>query len=148
MNKIFIYFSETGNGDLIANSLPEDVQKRKVIMKKKLPKSFFFRILTGGFLAGMNIKSKLKDFDNDITGYDEVIIGSPIWNGKLSSPINTVLSKLDLTNKKVSFILYSGSGEAKKAISTISKMYKDSKIIILKEPKKYEEELQKLKEIL
>ena len=84
------------------------------------------------------------DFDNDVKEYDEVIIGSPIWNGRFSSPINTVLSKIDLKDKKVSFILYSGSGEAKKATKLINKKYPNASITILKEPKKYNEELDKL----
>ncbi|MBO4666660.1 MAG: hypothetical protein J5666_00835 [Bacilli bacterium] len=144
MKKIFIYFSLTGNGDLVSDKLPSDIDKRKVIMKKNLPKKFFFMVMTGGFLAGMKVKSKLVDFDNDVKEYDEVIIGSPIWNGRFSSPINTVLSKIDLKDKKVSFILYSGSGEAKKATKLINKKYPNASITILKEPKKYNEELDKL----
>ena len=53
MKKIFIYFSLTGNGDLVSDKLPSDIDKRKVIMKKNLPKKFFFMVMTGGFLAGM-----------------------------------------------------------------------------------------------
>ncbi len=147
MKKIFIYFSQTGNGDLVANTLPENIEKRRVIMKKKLPKRFFFMVLTGGFLAGINAKSRLVDFNNDVSEYEEIIIGSPIWNGKFSSPINTVLSKIDLNNKKLSFILYSGSGEAPKTINTINKKYPNSNVIILKEPIKNKEELDKLNEI-
>ena len=144
MKKIFIYFSLTGNGDLVSSALPEDIDKRKVIMKKKLPKKFFFMVLTGGFLAGLNVKSKLIEYNTDVSAYDEVIIGSPIWNGRLSSPINTVLRDVNLLNKKVSFILYSGSGEGEKAVNKISRKFPGSKIIILKEPKKYNDELKKL----
>ena len=147
MKKIFIYYSLTGNGDLISEKLNSDIDKRKVIMKKKLPKKFFFMVLTGGFLAGIYAKSKLSDFNEDISLYDEVIIGSPIWNGRFSSPINTVLSKLDFTNKIVTCVLYSGSGEAKQAQKLINKKYPNSKVIILKEPKKYIEELDKIKEL-
>ena len=146
MKKIFIYFSLTGNGDLVSDKLPNDIDKRKVIMKKKLPKKFFFMVMKGGFLAGIKAKSKLVNFDNDVSDYDEVIIGSPIWNGRFSTPINTVLRDVDLTGKKIRFILYSGSGEAKHAVKLINKKYKDSDVIILKEPKKYSEELDKLDE--
>ena len=145
MKKLFIYYSLTGNGDLVAQNLQDKgYDIRKVEMKKKLPKKFFFMVMTGGFLAGINAHSKLENYDNDVSGYDEVLIGSPIWNGRFSSPINTVLKKTDLKNKKVDFIFYSGSGEAKVALKKISKLYPDSKYIILKEPKKYNEELDKI----
>lgn len=101
-----------------------------------MPKSFFGIIMVGGFLAGINAKTKLKDFNLDISDYDEIIIGSPVWNARISSPINTVLSRLNFEGEILSFILYSGSGTAKVAVKKIKKLYKDSSINILKETKK------------
>ncbi|MBP5407774.1 MAG: hypothetical protein J6Y42_01380 [Bacilli bacterium] len=147
MKKYFIYFSETGNGDLIASKLEEQGYIiKKVEMKKALAKSFFFKVMQGGFLASVHAKSKIKDLELDINLDDEVIIGSPIWNKRLSSPINTVLNKYEFINP--SFILYSGSGTATKALKYIEKNFHGSKAIILKEPKKYEEELDKLKGLM
>jgi len=146
MKKIFIYYSLTGNGDLIADYLKDNFEIRKVIPKKNLPKNFALSMLVGGFKALTKYKEKLIDFNNDISNYDEIIIGSPIWCDRLSSPINTVLNELDLSNKKVSFILYSGSGVANKASKVIKDKY-NANIIILKEPIKYKEELDKLKGI-
>ena len=147
MKRIFIYFSLTGNGDLISEHLKDEYDIRKIEMKKRFPKSFFFRIMKGGFLASINAKTKLKEFDNDIKDYENIVIGSPIWNARLSSPINTLLSKLDLNGKKVTFVFYSGSGEAPKAIEKVKKNYNIDKIIVLKEPIKYNEELKKLDEL-
>ena len=135
--KIFIYYSLSGNGDKIANDLMQKgIDIRKVLLEKDMPKSKAGSLLKGGFLASINYKSKLKDFNDNIDSYDEVIIGSPIWNSRLSSPINTVLSKLDLTNKKVTFILYSASGKDNKAMEKIKKLYPEANIINLCEPLK------------
>lgn len=145
MKKIFIYYSLSGNGDIVANYLKEkNIDIRKVETKKPLPSNMVLRILSGGFLAGINHKDELVNFNPDITKYDEVIIGSPIWNDHLSCPINTVLDKLDLTNKKVSFILYSGSGEAPKTIKRLNDIYKDITINNIKEPKKNNERIAEL----
>ena len=78
----------------------------------------------------------------DITKYDKVVIGSPIWNDRLSAPINTVISMID--TKDIEFILYSASGKAEHAKEKIKELYKKEPII-LKEPKKHKEELEKLK---
>ena len=137
MKKLFIYYSLSGNGDVVANYLKnKNIDIRKVIMKDKMPRSYIGQILKGGFLAGINYKSKLDYFDNNISEYDEIVIGSPIWNGKLSCPINTVLDTISLDNKKITFILYSGSGEAPKAEKMIRNKFGDIDIIILREPKK------------
>ena len=139
MKKIFIYYSLSGNGDVVANYLKEkNIEIRKVNTSKPLPNNMALRILSGGFLAGINHKDKLINFDNNISDYDEIIIGSPIWNGKLSCPINTVLDSINLNNKKITFILYSGSGSAPKADKMIKEKYKDAKIIHLREPSKNE----------
>ncbi len=142
MKKVFIYFSETGNGDFIAEKLKErGYEIKQVTPKRRLPKGFFFKVLFGGFIAGLNVKSKLKDFDFSVDGYDEIVIGSPVWNGKISCPINTVLAKTDFSGKKVSFILYSGGGTAPKAEERLKKEFPSSPVTILKEPKKYPETL-------
>lgn len=140
MKKIFIYYSLTGNGDKVANHLmSKGIDIRKVLLKKPFPTSKFGSIMKGGFLATINHKSKLLDFNSDISSYDEIIIGSPIWNSRLSCPINTVLSKIDSDNKKLTFILYSASGKDNKAMERIKELYKDAKIINLLEPNQNEE---------
>ena len=137
MKKIFIYYSLTGNGDKVADYLKEkNYEVRKIEVEKPLPNIFILRILTGGFKALINYKEKLKNFNNDIEEYEEIIIGSPIWNSRLSTPVTSALKKLNLDNKKITFILYSGSGEAKKATSFISSNYSHAQIINIKEPKK------------
>lgn len=143
MKKIFIYYSLTGNGDVVSNYYRDKgYDIRKVISKCKYPKKMFPLMMVGGFKALTKMKDKLIDFDSNISDYDEVVIGTPIWFDRVSSPINSVLSKLDLSNKKVSFILYSASGDAKKATERLKDI---GDITILKEPKKYKEELNKIR---
>ena len=147
MSKIFIYYSRSGSGDVIADKYRElGFDIRKVESKYKLSKNLFLACMKGGFHATIGKKPKLINFDNNINDYEEVIIGSPIWNGRLSCPINTVLKNLNLENKNVKFVLYSGSGEAEPAKKYINNNYPNSKIVILKEPKKYVDELKKLED--
>ena len=144
MKKIFIYYSMYGNGDLVSDIYKEKgYDIRKVISKVNYPKKMFPLMMIGGFKALFKIKDKLVDFDNNIDNYDEIVIGSPIWFDRVSAPINSVLKVLNLTNKKVSFILWSSSGNATKAVERISKEY-NTNITILKEPKKNKDELKKI----
>ena len=138
MKKIFIYYSLTGNGDLIASFLKDkkfDIMKIDVDDKMK-KRSYFLKVLIGGFQTLRNYKPQLIDYDNDVSSYNEVYIGSPIWNDRLSSTVNTLLDELDLTDKKVTFIFYSGSGKNKKATKKVKELYPECNIINIKEPKK------------
>ena len=145
MKKLFLYYSYTGNGDLVAKEMEKrGFEIRKVEAKKRLPKSFFWAMMSGGFQAGLGLKDKLKDFDQNIEGYDEIVVGSPIWNGKFPPALNTILKTLPLKDKNVSFLFYSGSGEGKKALKRINKEYPNAKYVFLQEPKKHPGELNKI----
>lgn len=147
MGKIFIYYSLSGNGDLVNEYLTKKgYESKKIEVKNKLPKNYFLSIVIGGYKAMSNYKETITNFDIDIDNYDEIVIGSPIWNDRLSSPISTLLNEINLENKKLKFILYSGSGKEKHASEFIKTKYSNAKIVELKEPKKYSEELNKISE--
>lgn len=146
--KLFLYYSFTGNGDYLASLLKDKgYEIRKVTEKKKMPKSFFFGVLVGGFRAGMKQKAKLVDYNPDVSEYDEIVIGSPIWNGRFPPVLNSILALTDFSNKKVTFLFYSGSGTGPKAEEWVKLNMPDASIIFTKEPKKYQEELIKIKDL-
>ena len=145
MKTIFIYYSLSGNGDLIASALSEKgIESRAVRLKKPMPKNFFLSMMKGGFLAGIKNRAKLEDFDRDLTGYERVVIGSPIWNGRIAPAINTVLDSVDLAGKEVVFVLTSGGGAAPRAEAYLKTAFPGARVIMLKQPKANEEELKKL----
>ena len=145
MSKLFIYYSFSGNGDAVAAKLKEKgFEIRKVESSLKLSRKLLPQMLKGGFSAGIGQKPALIGYDSDVSGYDEVCIGAPIWNGKLASPVNTVLRDTDLSGKKLTFVLYSGSGTGKKAESKIRKLFPTASIVHLKQPKDVPGELDKL----
>ena len=147
--KLFIYYSNSGNGDIIASKMKDlGYDIRKVLTNYKLSKNLFLACIKGGFHAAIGKCVKLNNYNNDVSNYDEICIGSPIWNGRLSCPINTVLKNTNLEKKLLTFILYSGSGEAKKAYLKLLKNYPNVKIIILKQPKTNLNELDRIEGLL
>ena len=145
MKKLFIYSSFTGNGDLVAEEFKKKgYEIRKVIEKKKFPKSFFWSIMSGGFRAGLGLKAKLINYDNNVSGFDEIVLGSPIWNGRFPPTMNSVIKITDFTGKSPQFLFYSGSGGGKKALEKVKKMFPNSEVTFLQEPKKNKDELKKL----
>ena len=145
--KYFVYFSLSGNGDFLATLLKEKGYEPIKIEMVKTPKKIgFFTILKYGGRAMTNKKEDIADIPLFIKEDDEVIIGSPIWNDRISAPINGVLDVVDLNNKNVEFVLYSASGKANNAKDKIKALY-NKEAIVLKEPKKNKDELLKLKDI-
>lgn len=63
-----------------------------------------------GTLPHIAAASKLPD----LSGYDFIFIGSPIWSGDLAYAVKSWLAETDLSNKKVAlFVTHQGSGLAK-----------------------------------
>ena len=141
MKKYFIYYSYTGNGDFVADTLKRsDLSIIKIEPKKHMKKINFFRILRYGGEAMFKKKMPIQSLDLILDKDDIVIIGSPIWNDRLSTPILTLLDKFEFDKKTTKFIFYAGGGEANHAEKQIAKMGFEQKAVVLKEPKKYMEE--------
>lgn len=141
MKKYFIYYSYTGNGDFVADTLKRsDLSIIKIEPKKHMKKINFFRILRYGGEAMFKKKMPIQSLDLILDKDDVVIIGSPIWNDRLSTPILTLLDKFEFDKKTTKFIFYAGGGEANHAEKQIAKMGFEQKAIVLKEPKKHMEE--------
>lgn len=133
MAKYFIYFSQTGNGDFIASLLKEQgYEIIKVETKRPIGKANFFNIIKLGGEAGIHKCAKIKEFTLDLKENDEVTIGSPIWNDRLSTPINTVLKKYEFNKETTNFILYLAGSEGKHAAKRLKKLgFKKEPLIIL-----------------
>lgn len=137
MAKYFIYFSATGNGDFIAESLKtKGYTPVKVEMVKPMGKVGFWKIFIYGFYSMINKKAKIKDINLELKEGDEVIIGSPIWNDKLSTPINTVLAKFNLNKQTTGFILYPAGEGTKKSVKLLKKKGFEKEPIVISNPLK------------
>ena len=148
MKKLFLYSSFTGSGDIVSKEFEKaGFELRKAVEKKKFPKSFFWSIMSGGFRATLGLKGKLVSYDKDVSSFEKIVIGSPIWNGRFPPVMNAVLKETDFSNKDLTFVFYSGSGEGRKAEERVKKEFPSAKILFLKEPKKYPDELKKLKKL-
>lgn len=148
MKKLVIYYSHTGSSELVAKTLKEKgYEVRKVEEKKKLPKSFFWSMMIGGFRAGTAQKGKLIDYNPDVSEYDEIVIATPIWNGLPTPALNSIIEKTDFSDKKLCFVFSAGGGEAPKTVKKIRKIFPEAKIIVLKEIKKYPNELEMIKDL-
>ena len=135
MKKLFIYYSLSGNGDIVAEEFGKyGYEIIKIEEKKKMPKSFFACIMKGGFLAGIGYKAKILEIDVDLSEFEKIVVGSPIWNARVSCPVNTVLDMLKDRRDGIDFVFYSGSGNAEKATSNMKEKYPDSKVLSLKQP--------------
>ena len=147
--KYFIYFSATGNGDFLADELAlKGYTPIKVEKVKPIGKVGFWKIFKYGGRAMTNKKEKIKDIPLELKEDDVVVIGSPIWNDRLSTPINSLLAKFDFNKETTKFILYPAGEGTKKSLKQIEKLgFKQTPLVISYPLKKKEHAIELLKSL-
>ena len=131
MGAVVIYYSLEGNTEFIAKLLSLNLEADiiKLEPRKEIPKKGLLKYIIGGLSAILHHKPELSNERIPLDKYDTVILGTPIWAGTYSTPINTFLSEYKMSGKNIIlFACHSGSG-ANKAFNQISKELEGNKIL-------------------
>ena len=141
MKRLIVYYSLSGNTEeaakKIAKELGADLLKLETV--KAMPKSFAAQIMVGGGQVAFNHIPKLKPFDVDPDSYDEIILGSPIWNSKGVPAVNAFLKDEKAAAKVTSLFFLSGGGEVQKGLTAITKLLPNLKNTVSRLDKKHED---------
>lgn len=141
MKRLIVYYSLSGNTEeaakKIAKELGADLLKLETV--KAMPKSFAAQIMVGGGQVAFNHIPKLKPFDVDPDSYDEIILGSPIWNSKGVPAVNAFLKDGKAAAKVTSLFFLSGGGEVQKGLTAITKLLPNLKNTVSLLDKKHED---------
>lgn len=129
LKRAVVFYSLSGNtkeaAKRIASELEAEIIEAELV--KPMPEKFWQQILVGGMQSSCGMKPKVKNIPADIADYDEIIIGGPIWAGKLASPLNTVIGKYNIADKITAVFTLSGGGDNDKCIEALAKVLKNMK---------------------
>ena len=111
MKSIILYYSLSGKTELAAKAIAETTGG----VLKKIEETGSRKGILGFFKSGRDAMkgrcSEIKPLDFTIDGYDVVFIGTPVWAFKPAPAINTMVSKLDFSGRRiVIFVTMGGSG--------------------------------------
>ena len=131
MKTLIVYFSLDGStrfmANLIARELDADILELKTI--KPYPTNLPAKMIVGGASAILLKTPLLINKVPDMSCYDTVFIGTPIWAGKYAPPIASFLKRTDITNKKVGLFLSCGGGSPKGCIEKFKIALKDNEML-------------------
>ena len=121
MNKtIIIYFSFTGNTEKLAHLAGDFLkEKGKTIDYFKLSADQVGSFLKNCRDAFTKKIIKIKELP-DLSGYDLVFLGSPIWAWNVTPAMRALLEQVSLADKKV-FIVATHGGGPGKAMTVVAK---------------------------
>ena len=126
MKTVIIYYSLEGNTGYAADRIARilDADMIRLTPKKAYRDKGFLKFFLGGKSSVMKESPALMDSRADISQYDTVIFGSPVWAANFAPPLRTFISEnRDALKGKViaAFVCESGSG-GEKALARLKEL--------------------------
>ena len=103
MNKLIVFFSYTGNTKMIANKIKEKLNCDILEIKTVIPYSKDYDTVVNDEhnSEASNYLPQIEEINIDLSIYDEIILGTPVWWYRPVPAIRTFLKQNDLTGKTI-----------------------------------------------
>ncbi len=103
MNKLIVYFSYTNNTRTIANKIKDKLNCDILEIKTKIPYSDDYQAVVDDEQnsEASNHLPEIEDINIDLSKYDEIILGTPVWWYRPVPAIRTFLTQNDLKGKTI-----------------------------------------------
>lgn len=129
MNKLIVYFSYTGNTRTIANRIKDKLNCDILEIKTVLPYSEDYDTVVNDEQNGeaSNHLPEIQDIGIDLSKYDEIILGTPVWWYRPVPAIRTFLTQNDLSGKVIKPFA-TNAGWIGRTFNEIKKLCPNSKV--------------------
>lgn len=128
---LVVYYSQTSNtrtvAQEIATRLGADIEE--IVPVKPYDGDFQATINRSNQDRQQGITPEIKPVAADLSKYDVIFIGYPIWFGTYAPPIATFLDKVDLSGKKVVPFCTFGSGGLDSSVKDLAKKQPKANIL-------------------
>lgn len=143
---LIVYFSFDGNTKLIAEKIGKTLNADVVELKtsKKYPTEGIGKYFWGGKSVVFGDKPTLINESIDLSRYETIIIGTPVWAGSFAPPIRSFVNDYKIVNKKIAIFASHGGGGAAKCFAKLKEALPENKFlgeIAFVEPKKNPESI-------
>lgn len=104
---IIVYYSRTGKTQNVVNALEKQLSCEVAEIKSTEDREGFFGFITCVLDSFLDRDDIIEPFNKDLKGYSPIIIATPLWIGKLSSPVRTLIKqkKSELQDKEVYILI-------------------------------------------
>ncbi len=122
MKTLVIYYSKTGNTQLVAKELAHDLTADLEELTEIHPKEGIIGMIIAGKDAALQKSTPINDLKHLVTDYDLVIIGTPIWAWTMANPIRCFLEQHRQNLKKIAFFATMGGNGDKRTFLHMEKL--------------------------
>lgn len=131
MKNLIIYYSLDGNTELIASLIASKIEAATIHIQpvKEIPTKGFMKYFWGGKSVVFNEKPKIVYPIINVNDFDQIFIGTPVWNNSYAPPLATFLHENKIENKNIILFACHGGGGAKKTFERLSNLLQNNHIV-------------------
>ncbi len=126
---LIVYYSLEGNTKLVAETVKKELEAKgteadllELKAVKAYPTGKVSKYFWGGRSSVMAETPDLEMFVADMSQYDTVILGTPIWAASVAPPLRTFLRDYKLVGKKVAGFVCCAGGATEKALTQMKEL--------------------------
>lgn len=113
LNTLILYYSRTGNTEKVAERLGESLNCHIEKINDKKNRTGIIGYFIAAKDAILGVKTEIAVTKEDISKYDIIIIGSPVWASHLAPAVRTYIEQNKDKIKKLAFFSTQGADEGK-----------------------------------
>jgi hypothetical protein len=104
---LIIYYSRTGKSKIISETLQKMINADLLEIKDKKDRSGTWGFISSAYDSFFDRESEIEPAHPDLSPYSSVVVVSPIWNWKISTPVITLIKNNSFKGKK--FMMYTNA---------------------------------------
>lgn len=124
MRTAVVYYSMSGNTEFVAQCMAQEIPADLVCLvpTKQYPTKGIKKFIWGGKSAIMAQTPKLQPYEMDLSAYDRIVFGSPVWASTFAPPLRTFIRdhKDELAQKTFAAFMCCAGGDATKAFQKLA----------------------------
>ena len=125
MKTAIVYYSLNGNTEQTANKIAEKIGADLIPVRpvKAYPDTGFAKLFWGGKSAVFKDKPDLEEYDIDLSSYERIVFGYPVWASTFTPPLRTFIedNKDALAGKSLAVFACQGGSGAEKSFEKLAK---------------------------
>lgn len=119
MNSLVVFYSRTGKTEFVAEEIAEQLDSDVEIIIDKKNRDGIMRWIEAGVEAIIEAETEIEPTQHSPSNYDLIVLGSPVWSGRISPAIRTYLNNHDLSDREIALFNTNDSDETQNTFDTM-----------------------------
>ncbi|MBT0158426.1 flavodoxin [Candidatus Bathyarchaeota archaeon A05DMB-2] len=129
MKSLVVYYSRSGNTRFVAEQIAKEIggDIEEIIDKKK--RKGLLGFVLSGYDATRGRGTKIEPMKRSPKDYDLVVVGTPMWNKRITPAVRTYLKGNDFSGKRVALFCTSLGSESERVFKTLKELMPGSSFV-------------------